>query len=199
MKPRQRQNIDSAPETTSSRNSLTRRCRPFLPGCAAESAGPRTSSAKNLPRMPVGDVMTSPSLGRNPCAARPPSLTHPVFHISYHAEHEMLRYINRLQAKGSFAHDEHDSAGVVHDEVECDERDAAGDLAGDWADASRVRPAEIRRRAIRSFSRRWRRTWRKLRGLTPFRLQPNAGSQGEYAGLLAIRAYHEHNAKSRVQ
>jgi glycine dehydrogenase len=26
-------------------------------------------------------------------------------------------------------------------------------------------------------------------------LQPNAGSQGEYAGLLVIRAYHERAAK----
>jgi glycine dehydrogenase len=35
-------------------------------------------------------------------------------------------------------------------------------------------------------------TWlAEITGFAAVSLQPNAGSQGEYAGLLAIRAYHE--------
>ena len=36
-----------------------------------------------------------------------------------------------------------------------------------------------------------RRGSREITGFAAVSLQPNAGSQGEYAGLLAIRAYHE--------
>ncbi len=39
--------------------------------------------------------------------------------------------------------------------------------------------------------RAWRTGWRRVTGFAAVSLQPNAGSQGEYAGLLAIRAYHE--------
>src|SRR5208337_4879839 len=37
----------------------------------------------------------------------------------------------------------------------------------------------------------------EITGLSAVSLQPNAGSQGEYAGLLAIRAYHEARGEGR--
>src|SRR5260221_8628456 len=38
----------------------------------------------------------------------------------------------------------------------------------------------------------------KITGFAAVSLQPNAGSQGEYAGLLAIREYHAANLKSQI-
>src|SRR5207249_8228332 len=37
----------------------------------------------------------------------------------------------------------------------------------------------------------------EITGLAAVSLQPNAGSQGEYAGLLVIRAYHQQRGESR--
>ena len=83
----------------------------------------------------------------------------------------------------------HDPAGVVHHEVERDDGDGAG------------RPARVRRHP--SLSHRWRarpatcrsidelEEWlAQVTGYAKVSVQPNAGSQGELAGLLAIAAYH---------
>jgi len=37
----------------------------------------------------------------------------------------------------------------------------------------------------------------EITGFAGISLQPNAGSQGEYTGLLVIRKYHEHRVKVR--
>ena len=37
----------------------------------------------------------------------------------------------------------------------------------------------------------------EITGLPGVSLEPNAGSQGEYAGLLTIRAYHQHKKKGK--
>ncbi len=49
-------------------------------------------------------------------------------------------------------------------------------------------PPGAGRRAIGSCSPSSKRCWREITGFDAVSLQPNAGSQGEYAGLLAIRA-----------
>ena len=82
-----------------------------------------------------------------------------------------------------------DPARLVHDEAQRDRRDGAGHLA--------------RVRAIHPFApaeqaagyhelvddlERW---LAEITGYDAVSLQPNAGSQGEYAGLLAIRRYHD--------
>jgi glycine dehydrogenase len=110
-----------------------------------------------------------------------------VFH-AYHSEHEMLRYIKRLEGARPVAHPLDDPARLVHDEAQRDHRDAAGHLAG-------VRPACTRSRrpsrppATARFDQL--EGWlAEITGFAAVSLQPNAGSQGEYAGLLVIRAYH---------
>ena len=55
-------------------------------------------------------------------------------------------------------------------------------------------PAD-RRRATAGCSTSSRRGWREITGFAAVSLQPNAGAQGEYAGLLAIRAYHRAAAR----
>ena len=57
-----------------------------------------------------------------------PYLTHEVFN-RYHSEHEMLRYLHRLQARDLSLTTLHDSPRVLHDEAQCDRGNVAGDLA----------------------------------------------------------------------
>ena len=84
---------------------------------------------------------------------------------------------------------QHDPAGQLHDEAERHERDAAGHVARVRPDAP-VRPGRARRSATNNCSSNWSSGWPRSPASPPS-LQPNAGSQGEYAGLLVIRAYHE--------
>ncbi len=89
----------------------------------------------------------------------------------------------------SLAHPRHDPARLLHHEAERDGRDAAGDLAG------LGRPAPLRAAGTsRRLPGHLLGPGAMLAAITGFAatsLQPNAGSQGEYAGLLVIRAYHE--------
>ncbi|MFO0595980.1 MAG: aminomethyl-transferring glycine dehydrogenase [Myxococcaceae bacterium] len=115
-------------------------------------------------------------------------LSHPTFN-SYHTEHEMLRYIRSLEAK---------DLSLCHSMI------ALGSCTMKLNATSEMEPI----------------TWPEFNGLHPFAptaqwkgyatifqqlegwlseitgfagcsLMPNAGSQGEYAGLLVIRAYHQ--------
>ena len=111
--------------------------------------------------------------GRSPGGARPRCprpfarqsafLTHAVFH-RHHSEHEMLRYLHRLQAQGPLAHHLHDPPRLLHHEAQRHQRDAARDLA-------RVRrrsipsPPRTRRAATRSCSRELEKLARRDHGL----------------------------------
>jgi glycine dehydrogenase len=67
-----------------------------------------------------------------------------------------------------------------------------------WPGVARLHPFAPAEQA-RGYARMFRQLegWlAEITGYSAVSLQPNAGSQGEYAGLLAIRAYHESRAKS---
>jgi glycine dehydrogenase len=116
-----------------------------------------------------------------------PVLTHPVFN-SYHAEHELLRYITRLQSRDiSLAH-----SMIPLGSCTMKLNAAAEMIPVTWPQFTEVHPyapadqtqgyAEM----IGQLS-----TWlQEITGFAAVSMQPNAGSQGEYAGLLTIRAYH---------
>ena len=59
-----------------------------------------------------------------------------------------------------------------------------------FADIHPFAPADQTRRLRRDVRRPGDVAVREITGFAAVSLQPNAGSQGEYAGLLAIRAYH---------
>ncbi|PTX95700.1 aminomethyl-transferring glycine dehydrogenase [Opitutus sp. ER46] len=115
-------------------------------------------------------------------------LTHPTFN-RYHTEHEMLRYIRRLEAK---------DLSLVHSMISlgsCTMKlNATSEmLPVSWPEFAKLHPfapAEQARgyhKVVRDLE-----TWLcECTGFAAVSLQPNAGSQGEYAGLLAIRGYHE--------
>ncbi len=115
-------------------------------------------------------------------------LTHPIFN-SYHSEHEMLRYIKSLEAKDlSLCHSmiplgsctmklnataemtpvTWSNFGGLHPFAPADQTSGYMQLIGELND------------------------WlSEITGFAKMSFQPNSGAQGEYAGLMVIRAYHE--------
>src|SRR5688500_1240567 len=117
-----------------------------------------------------------------------PYLTHPVFN-THHSETELLRYITRLQSR---------DLSLTHSMIplgSCTMKlNATSEmLPVTWPEFSRMHPfapAEQTKGYQQLFSDL--ESWlAEITGFAAVSLQPNAGSQGEYAGLLAIRAYHE--------
>jgi glycine dehydrogenase len=114
-------------------------------------------------------------------------LTHEVFN-RYHAEHEILRYIHRLGAK---------DLSLVHSMIplgSCTMKlnATAEMLPVTWPEFSRLHPfAPIEQTKGYQELFHQLETWlAEITGLSAVSLQPNAGSQGEYTGLMVIRAYH---------
>ncbi|NUQ47707.1 MAG: aminomethyl-transferring glycine dehydrogenase [Phycisphaerae bacterium] len=115
-------------------------------------------------------------------------LTHPVFN-SYHSEHEMLRYIKRLENRDlSLAH-----SMIPLGSCTMKLNAAAEMLPITWPEFAGIHPfaPADQTQGYAVLFEQLRRWLAEITGLPAVSLQPNAGSQGEYAGLLAIRAYHE--------
>ena len=134
--------------------------------------------------------------GRYPAAlARTsPYLTHPVFH-RYHSEHEMLRYIYRLQSR---------DLSLVHSMIplgSCTMKlnATAEMLPVTWPEFGRLHPfapAEQTQGYLALFQQL--ESWlADITGFAAISLQPNAGSQGEYTGLMVIRAYLRHRGETQ--
>jgi glycine dehydrogenase len=115
-------------------------------------------------------------------------LTHPVFH-RYHSEHEMLRYLHRLEARDLSLTTSMIPLGSCTMKLNA----TCEMIPISWPEFHRIHPyapAEQTRgyAALLAQLQSW---LADITGLPAVSLQPNAGSQGEYAGLLAIRRYHE--------
>ena len=123
-----------------------------------------------------------------PFARTTPFLTHEVFH-RYHSEHELLRYMHRLQSR---------DLSLVHSMIplgSCTMKlnATAEMLPVTWPEFSHLHPFAPPEQT-EGYTQLFREleTWlSEITGYPAVSLQPNAGSQGEYAGLLVIRAYHE--------
>jgi glycine dehydrogenase len=115
-------------------------------------------------------------------------LTHEVFN-RYHSEHELLRYIHRLQAKDLSLTTSMIPLGSCTMKLNA----TSEMLPISWPELAGMHPfapAEQTRGYAQMFVdlEAW---LGEITGFAAVSLQPNAGSQGEYAGLLVIRAYHE--------
>jgi glycine dehydrogenase len=117
-----------------------------------------------------------------------PILTHPVFN-THHSEHEMLRYLRRLESRDVSLTTSMIPLGSCTMKL-----NATSEMMPlTWPEFGRLHPfapADQVQGYATVFAQL--ETWLgEITGFPAVSLQPNAGSQGEYAGLLAIRGYHE--------
>ncbi len=115
-------------------------------------------------------------------------LSHPVFN-RYHSETEMLRYLKRLENK---------DYSLVHGMIplgSCTMKlNAVAEMMPvSWPEFAQIHPfaPEDQTRGYRLLLADLEHQLAEITGYDAVSLQPNSGAQGEYAGLLAIRKYHE--------
>jgi len=115
-------------------------------------------------------------------------LTHPVFQ-THRSETSMLRYIRRLESR---------DLSLTHSMIplgSCTMKlNATVEMFPvSWPEINRIHPfAPLEQtRGYQELFRQLEADLAEITGFDAVSLQPNAGSQGEYAGLLCIRAYHE--------
>jgi glycine dehydrogenase len=115
-------------------------------------------------------------------------LTHPVFN-THHTETEMLRYIRKLESRDLSLCTSMIPLGSCTMKLNA----TAEMFPVSWPEVARLHPfAPLEQtRGYQAMFRDLENWLAEITGLAAVSLQPNAGSQGEYAGLLAIRRYHE--------
>ncbi|HVS72018.1 MAG TPA: aminomethyl-transferring glycine dehydrogenase [Phycisphaerae bacterium] len=120
-------------------------------------------------------------------------LQHPVFN-SYHAEHEMLRYIHRLQSKDLSLTTSMIPLGSCTMKLNA----TSEMIPVTWPEFANLHPyaPADQTAGYQELFKTLEDYLAEITGFAAVSLQPNAGSQGEYAGLLAIREYHESQARA---
>ena len=116
-----------------------------------------------------------------------PVLTEPVFR-AHHSEHAMLRYLKRLEDKDVALNRSMIPLGSCTMKLNATAEMIPITLPG-FADLHPFTPPE-QTQGYRALIDRLSQFLCSITGFAAVSLQPNAGSQGEYAGLLAIRGYH---------
>ena len=117
-----------------------------------------------------------------------PFMTHPVFNM-HHSEHEMLRYIKRLENK---------DLSMVHSMISLGSctmklNATAEMIPVTWPELGNMHPfaPSDQTAGYQEMIGELESALKEITGFTGVSLQPNSGAQGEYAGLMVIRAYHQ--------
>ncbi len=123
-----------------------------------------------------------------------PFLEHEIFN-NYHSEHEMLRYIKRLENK---------DLSLVHSMIplgSCTMKLNATTemLPVTWPEFSQIHPfaPEHQTRGYQILIEELHGWLSEITGFAGVSFQPNSGAQGEYTGLMVIRQYHFNNGDSQ--
>ncbi len=114
-------------------------------------------------------------------------LTHPVFN-THHSETQMMRYIRSLERKDVGL----DTSMIPLGSCTMKLNAASEMLPVTWPEFSKLHPFVPVEQAAgyQQIFKELESTLAEITGFAAVSLQPNAGSQGEFAGLMVIRAYH---------
>ena len=160
-----------------------------------------TTTSKDIEQILASVVDAYPKLGSAPVVAELATnwqlaignrqsafLQHSVFN-RYHSETEMLRYIKRLESRDLSL-----TASMIPLGSCTMKLNAAAEMFPvSWPEFAKIHPfAPLgQARGYQILFQNLEDWLEECTGFAGISLQPNAGSQGEYAGLLVIRAYHE--------
>lgn len=120
-------------------------------------------------------------------------LSHPVF-SAYHSETQMMRYLKRLENRDLALNRAMIPLGSCTMKLNA----AAQMLPVTWPEFGAIHPF-VPPEQVRGYHELIAELEKDLCAITGFAgasLQPNSGAQGEYAGLMVIRAYHESRGES---
>ncbi|WP_299250595.1 aminomethyl-transferring glycine dehydrogenase [uncultured Cytophaga sp.] len=115
-------------------------------------------------------------------------MTHAVFN-SYHTEHEMLRYLKQLENKDLSLTHSMISLGSCTMKLNA----TTEMIPVTWPEIGQIHPF-VPAQQVKGYHQLFKNieSWLcEITGFAGVSVQPNSGAQGEYAGLLVIRAYHE--------
>jgi glycine dehydrogenase len=155
-------------DETTTENDLTNICKLF--GAKIDN-----KSSEETFRFPQSAIRNSPFL------------IHPVFN-THHTETEMLRYLRRLESRDLSLTTSMIPLGSCTMKLNA----TAEMFPISWPEFAKLHPFSPDEQTIgyREMSQQLESWLAEITGFAAVSLQPNAGSQGEYAGLLAIREYH---------
>ena len=119
-------------------------------------------------------------------------LTHPVFN-NYHSETDMLRYLKKLEDADIALNRSMIALGSCTMKLNA----VAEMIPVTWREFSEPHPfAPVEQmegyRTLFTDLKNW---LRSITGFSGVSLQPNAGAQGEFAGLMVIKKFHENNGE----
>ena len=125
---------------------------------------------------------------------RPDSVRSSTFlqHVSfnkYHSEHELLRYMHRLQSKDLSLTTSMVPLGSCTMKLNA----SVEMMPVSWGQSANIHPFAPADQ-VKGFEELSKQLEEMLAAITGFHgvsLQPNSGAQGEYAGLMVVRAYHQ--------
>lgn len=125
---------------------------------------------------------------------RSPYLTHSVFN-THHSETKMMRYIRSLERKDVGL----DTSMIPLGSCTMKLNAASEMIPVTWARFSRLHPfaPPEQTQGYRQIFSELEHALCRITGLAAVSLQPNSGAQGEFAGLMTIRAYHRHRGEER--
>jgi len=140
---------------------------------------------------PLGPVTAA---FESPYARTSSFLTHPVFNC-YHSETQMMRYVRGLERKDIGL----DTSMIPLGSCTMKLNAAAEMLPLTWHEFAAMHPFAPTEQAAgyQQVLRELESAFSKITGLAAVSLQPNSGAQGEYAGLLVIRAFHRSRGDER--
>ncbi len=120
-------------------------------------------------------------------------LQHPVFN-THHSETQMMRYIKQLENKDLSLNTSMISLGSCTMKLNA----ASEMIPVSWPAFSTMHPFAPNSQTLgyQEIAKELSAYLCETTGFTACSLQPNSGAQGEYAGLLTIRAYHEHHKQA---